>query len=94
MPRLNSFYNAYGDKVNLVSVFVESGEQAYIKFLQSEKLSWKHYLEIKEAQASDLNKQFGVNVFPSLLLIDPDGKVILRAEGEKGLNEVVNFFNN
>ena len=45
-------------------------------------MTWTQILNNEEREAYDVVKLYGITAFPTKVLIDPDGKIIVKAVGE------------
>lgn len=62
------------------------------KIVTEEKLSWVNLFEdITNHDKSSLINKYKISAFPTYILVDHKGMVIIRGEGEEGLNEIASF---
>lgn len=57
------------------------------RVIRERKMNWEHLLSIKSAKEG-IVKDYSVNIFPTTLLIDPAGMIILRGEGKGVLSQI------
>lgn len=76
-PGLNKFYEEYKDKVEIIGIACNDREPALKKVIKDNNIQWNNFLE-----TNDLSFQYGITGFPTKILIDPNGKVIFKYEGE------------
>ena len=81
MPKMKTYLEKYGDKLNILGVAQESDKgQKWKKTIIDSKLTWYHVLSGKGNE--DLVVRFSVAGFPTKLIIDPKGKILARYVGE------------
>lgn len=81
MPKMKTYLEKYGDKLNILGVAQESDKgQKWKKTIIDSKLTWYHVLSGKGNE--DLVVRFSVAGFPTKLIIDPKGKILTRFVGE------------
>lgn len=87
-PKLNQFYEDTKDKVEFVGVVCHDTEKAFKGALAAHGPKWKNYMESDQVMA-----KYGVNAFPTKILIGPDGKILLRYDGDnaKFYEEALNY---
>ena len=75
VPELHALMKKYpSDQLVVVSISADQDEQAWRDFVEKKAMSWPQYLD-KDRR---IQKLFGVNVFPTYLVIDGEG--IVRKE--------------
>jgi len=86
---LKSLYDQLGnDKVEFLSIAYEDDASLPKKYIKEHQLNWYHlFVNAKLALSNDKElaksyvQKFKIQGFPTLLLIDPTGKIIAREEG-------------
>ncbi|WP_443936577.1 TlpA family protein disulfide reductase [Pedobacter sp. MW01-1-1] len=83
-PHLKTLYSKYKSKgFEIIAVAYERGstieesKKSWLKAIDEDKINWVHVLNFDESKR-DLVKEYKVDAFPTKILIDKEGKVILR----------------
>lgn len=87
--KLKSLYDQLGnDSLEFLSIAYEDDASLPKKYIKEHQLNWHHlFINSKLALSSDKDlaesyvQKFKIQVYPTLLLIDPTGKIIAREEG-------------
>lgn len=78
VPELKALTRKYpADKLVVISFSADNDEQAWRSFIAAHNMDWAQYWD----HDGEIRKQFGVNAFPTYLVIDPDGFVYDRIVG-------------
>lgn len=83
-PHLKELYAAYKDKgFEIIGIAYEKGEAGrtnWLKAIDKDALPWINILNIeaKEKNNVDLIELFAIKSYPTKILIDPTGKIILK----------------
>jgi thiol-disulfide isomerase/thioredoxin len=75
IKRLAELKDKYSDKFLPVGVNLDEDVGTANRFLQDNKISWPNFFQ-EGGLDSSLAVQFGISSVPTMLLVDPDGKVI------------------
>lgn len=86
---LKSLYDQLGnDSLEFLSIAYDQVDSLPIKYIKEHHLNWHHlFVSSKLEPLPDNNtsnspiQKFKIQVYPTLLLIDPTGKIIAREEG-------------
>lgn len=98
IPELKELLRKYQPRnVELVSIACELGndEDKMLskakKFVQQKDMNWIHLFESKNNSDSELSlvRKYSIDVYPSTVLIDPEGKIIFRGEGRSGVRQML-----
>ncbi|MGB5988454.1 MAG: TlpA disulfide reductase family protein [Marinifilaceae bacterium] len=82
MPSMKAFRDKHADKFQIVGIAKESrNTKAWKNLISSRNFNWPQLLVGKAKH--DYVKIFGVSAFPTKILINPEGKIILRHVGEE-----------
>lgn len=77
-PHMKELYEKYkGDKFEIYSISVDQSKPDWLTELKRQNLPWLQALDTKKLAKSN----FGVNGVPTVFLIDPNGKILLKAVG-------------
>lgn len=95
MPHLVQVLKDYGNKgFDILAISADSDEGKYKSFIKEQKMDFINIYDAKQKES--LVKKYGVRGFPTLYLVDPNGKVVaegmpLRQEGglEKAIDQVL-----
>ncbi len=83
LPKLKSFVENYGKKVEIIGFPFEQQKDTLKtkKLIQEYKLNWKQIIQLKDHpfQKPDVVKQMAIEHFPTYMLIDVTGKIIVRS---------------
>lgn len=79
LPDMRELTKKYGpDKVRVVSVSADKNDAQWRDFVGKKHMDWDQY---RDAEGAVL-KAFGIRVFPSYVIVDQDGLIVRRMEGE------------
>jgi thiol-disulfide isomerase/thioredoxin len=79
LPDLKQFQSAFGsDQVQVVSISEDRDERTWSNFTSQNQMTWEQRLDA----AGELARQYGVRGFPTYILMDGNGAVLQRYEGE------------
>ncbi len=84
IPELLNLHQKYKNSLSIVSIaYDEKGNLDQLNsIITANKMEWTHLFEnMKDKDAYSIVKRFKVTVFPTQILIAPDGKIIRRLEG-------------
>jgi|GEM_PF-3152764 len=76
-PLLNEFYNNNKDKVNVVSVMVDTDGKAVDKFFKDNPMDFPHYFD----KGQILSNKFLIRVVPTSYIVDEKGINLVRIHG-------------
>lgn len=85
-PHLKAVYEKYKSKgLEIVGVAVENGtkekqQESWKKAIAEDGITWLQVLNNRET--NDIAKEYGVKVFPTKILVDKNGKIVLRSVGD------------
>lgn len=94
-PNIVRMFNTYKKKgVQFVGVSFDTGAKSWGAAVKKYGMKYIHVSELKKMRESAVAKAYGVKWIPSMMLIDPQGKVVLSTvvseKLEKALEQVVN----
>lgn len=83
-PHLRALYNAYkANGIEFIGIADDDDHpEAWKNAIFTDSLPWPQLLRGKNKAGADINKKYGVNGLPVKILVDPDGMVIGRYEGD------------
>ena len=84
-PHLKELYNKYKSKgFEIIAIAQERGKTideskaSWLKAIADDGINWVHILNQDGIEKQDIVKSYQVNAFPTKILVDKDGKIILR----------------
>lgn len=84
-PHLKELYNKYkNDGFEIIAIAHERGKtldepkSTWLKAIDEDKINWVHILNMDGIEQQNIIKDYGVDSFPTKILIDKDGKILLR----------------
>jgi len=84
-PHLKELYKKYKDKgFEIIAIAQERGKtlheskNSWLKAIADDDINWVHILNQDGVEKQDLVKSYRVNAFPTKILVDTEGKIILR----------------
>lgn len=96
LPDLVAVHNRFGAYgLQVVSIALDRKEDLnkLKRLIKEHRLDWEH-LYVEKGGAERIPKDYKVRAYPTTLLIDPDGKVVLRGVGKEPLTEIERFLEN
>lgn len=92
IPDLKQAQNDLKGKVNFISVAwdSENKKEQTISFIKKKEMNWIHFFEDRtKNDPAYLNVNYGIDSYPTLVLIDADGKLSKRAEGTTEVKQLL-----
>jgi len=83
-PLLNKFYNENRDKVNVVSIMIDTDGKAVDKFYKENPMDFPHYFD----KGQKLSNQFLIRVVPTTYVVDENGINIARIHGATDWSQI------
>jgi thiol-disulfide isomerase/thioredoxin len=84
-PHLKELYKKYkGKGFEIIAIAAEKARtpeeqrKAWLGAIEKDGIPWVHLLNNEEAKGQDLVKAYRVTAFPTKILLDKDGKILLR----------------
>ncbi|WAC42663.1 TlpA family protein disulfide reductase [Pedobacter sp. SL55] len=84
-PHLKELYSKYkADGFEIIAIAQETAKNlddaraAWLKAIEEDQINWVHILNRDGVEQQNILKDYGVNSFPTKILVDKDGKIILR----------------
>jgi len=78
MPRLKACYSKYSDKVEFIGIDYKDNLQTWLKAISKYDLKWTNLI----AENDEVRDKYGVEGFPTKIIIDNEGKIVLKTTGE------------
>ncbi|QRR00681.1 TlpA disulfide reductase family protein [Dyadobacter sandarakinus] len=93
IPQLRQLFSAHADKVNIVSVSIDTKEHAWKRAMEQEQMPWQQMLLRRDNSFVKFDKTYGLNTIPLWLLFDKDGTFMAShtglEQGEAAVNAKV-----
>ncbi len=78
-PHLKEAYNQYKDKLVVLGVDCQDSEEAWRNAVAKYELPW---VNVYNPENSDLLNKYGVQGFPTKVIVNPEGKIVNITTGE------------
>lgn len=79
IPRMKEYYGKYSDKLEILGIDCNDSEEAWRTAVAKHNLPWLHVYNTND---SGVLEKYGVQGFPTKVVIDPEGKVANIVVGE------------
>lgn len=79
MPKMKEYYTKYAGKFEIVGIDTGDTMQEWKAAVKEHSLTWKH---VFCPEGNSLLDQYDISAFPTKMVIDPEGNMIYRVEGE------------
>lgn len=79
MPKMKEYYEKYKGKFEILGVDCRDTEEKWKTAVAKHQLPWLHVYNPKD---SDVLEKYGVQGFPTKIIIGPDGKIVKTIVGE------------
>ncbi len=80
LPKMRDYYNKYNSKIEFVGIACKDKKSVWEKFIKQEGLQWTQLLN--DPKTNDFTSQYNIDVFPTKIIIDKEGKIVDIFEGE------------
>ena len=80
-PKMKEYYAKYKGRVEIVGIACKDEDAKWRKSVQENELKWINVINSDE-EDKDLRLIYGVNVYPTKIILDKDKKIIGRFMGE------------
>lgn len=78
IPKMKDYYFKYKDKIEFLSIDCRDNKQAWIKAIAKYDLNWINLF----AENEKIANQYGIEGYPTKIIIDKEGKIVLKTTGE------------
>ena len=78
-PQMKEYYNKYKGKFEILGIDCSDTQAKWKEAVKKYQLPWKHVFCPRE---SNLLSQYGIQGFPTKILVGPDGKIVKTIVGE------------
>ena len=77
-PEIVRLYKEYhSDKIEFVGISMDTNVEAWKKAIKQYEISYPQASELKKFKETDISKAYGVQWIPSIVVVSPEGKVLL-----------------
>ena len=84
MPHLKEYYKKYAGKFEVVGIVGSSKEEDWKVMVNDYKLPWINVINPQDAaEKDDVLKLYGIEAFPTYIIIDKEGKIYKKFVGAK-----------
>jgi len=77
LPLVKRMYERYGRKVEIIGVSMDNDAEAWKGAIAKHGLGYTHCSQLKRMRESETAKAYGVRWIPSMVVVGPDGKVVM-----------------
>jgi thiol-disulfide isomerase/thioredoxin len=91
IPELKKLAATYSEKLEIISIaFDRDADIPKLKsIVRTYDMDWHHIREPREFNdSSNLTKKYDIRAYPTFVLIDKEGQIVLKAIGAEGLSRV------
>jgi peroxiredoxin len=78
LPRLKTCFEKYRNKAVFVGIDYKDNRQTWLKAISKYELNWNNLI----AENDEVRDKYGVEGFPTKIIIDTEGKIVLKTTGE------------
>lgn len=83
LKELQAHYAPQGlEVINIASENGRNARKIWLKAIEEDGMTWTQILNNEGKEKCDVVSLFGITAFPTKVLIDPEGKIIVKAVGE------------
>lgn len=82
IPDMKTYYEKYKDRLEIVGVACRDTEESWRKALEEHQMPWTQVINDKKEAQEDVAVSYGVTTYPTKVVVDPDGKIAIRVQGE------------
>lgn len=86
IPHVKELHQKYADRLNVVSVSLDSDEKPWRKAMEKEQMAWKQLWADKD-RVKGVTEPYQVKGIPFLMVLDPEGKIAFAGHGPDDLSE-------
>ena len=88
IPKVKAMAQKYADKLRIVSVSVDKDLKAWKDAMAKEGMPWTQLLA-PQAGIDVLHKSYNLTAIPYLLLIDPDGRIVMSSHNPDEIGDIL-----
>lgn len=79
VPDMKAYYHKYSNKVEFIGINCGDEEEAFRKCVSEQEMNWRHIINPTD---DDLTVKYGVQGFPTKIIVDKNGNIAAYIEGE------------
>lgn len=83
-PHLKEIYKKYNDKLEIIGIACGDNEDGWRKAVAENRLTWVQLINNDTLEGS-VSVRYGVDAYPTKLLINPEQKIAIIAQGDDGV---------
>ncbi len=88
IPSVKKMHEALGDKVNILSLSLDTSKDAWKKAMDEEQMSWTQLLVPKES-TKVMSNAYQVRGIPYLMIIDQEGRVMMTTHNAESAHAMI-----
>lgn len=78
IPKMKEYYSRYNDQIEFLGIACKDNRQVWIKAITKYDLEWVNLF----AEDEKITDMYGVEGYPTKMIIDKEGKIVLKTTGE------------
>ncbi|MCO5240209.1 MAG: TlpA family protein disulfide reductase [Chitinophagaceae bacterium] len=89
VPDVKKIYVQHSEHLNILGIAYDDNKEKVIKYLEKNKIFWPQIFEnMKNSNSSSAVEFFRVDTFPTFILINDKGKIVVRGNSKESLNRI------
>lgn len=88
IPHVRDLYKKYGNRLEILAVSLDKEEKAWKEAMAQEKMEWKQF-RATPAQSETIANTYQVHSIPFMLLIDPQGRIVMAGHDPEAVSEIL-----
>lgn len=81
IPTLKEIYAKYKDKIEFLSIACNDSDEKWRNAMAKNQMPWLQAFNL-EKTANDVDNMYGLQAFPTFIIINPEGKIVKQFTGE------------
>lgn len=77
-----------GQGIEVISISLDENKQAWLKAVREDKIQWLQLVDLNGFKENSVAKAYKVAQVPTVYLIDPQGRIVLKNPTEKDMAEL------
>ena len=78
IQRMKEYHSKYQDRIEFIGIDCRDNKQSWLKAIEEYELGWINLF----AKDEQISEKYGVQGYPTKIIIDKDGKIIYKSTGE------------
>ena len=79
-PEMKKYYEKYKDKVEILGIACRDKKEKWLNAIDKHQIPW---LNVLNEGTPDITVLYGVDAYPTKIVISPDGKILKKVVGEE-----------